>query len=450
VIKWIKRVTAKVRGKEAIEGPRREFVYLDEVSVYSLLASRRGAIPTELTDTDSETVRSSVGASLGANTPVGGAGLRSQLEGSRTRGTQVVRKANVQASFKDLVEHETGKMRIHDSVGTAHAPAVASLDDLKQIRDGDDTPHLVPVAGLARGDLLELEVTLDAESIFQASLMIATMLGFFDEAPEFFSMEPREMAQARGVNRVFDELLSGLVPIRGESTRYERIVIDREEFLASKELLNQLTDGVDVDRQPLHIVAVAEAELFWRDLRRVLFSDSSFFVMFRLNADGLRGSWNPVKVVDLLKRYVPSVGAAINHVGSEFLAGVTMGATSVASAQPGKERALVNQYADAVASEAGTNWSEEDTDAVDLDSLEVDLSSIEQQRKVLAPIVKRLEDRTGQQFDRARLSDLREQLMSQHGYRADSAEHGSRAVPEEGAGAKQEHLLDSEIVAIYW
>lgn len=450
MIKWFKRVAAKVRGTEANEGPRREFVYLDEVSVYSLLASRRGAIPTELTDTDSETVRSSVGASLGANTPVGGAGLRSQLEGARTRGTQVVRKANVQASFKDLVEYETGKMQIHDSVGMDHAPAVASLDDLKHIRDGDDTPHLVPVARLARGDLLELEVTLDAESIFQASLMIATMLGFFDEAPEFFSMGPREMAQARGVNRVFDELLSGLVPIRGESTRYERIVIDREEFLASKELLNQLTDGVDVDRQPLYVVAVAEAELFWRDLRRVLFSDSSFFVMFRLNADGLRGSWNPVKVVDLLKRYVPSVGAAINHVGSDFLAGVTMGATGVASAQPGKERALINEYADAVASEAGTTWSEEDTDAVDLDSLDVDLSSIEQQRKVLAPIVKRLEDRTGRQLDRARLSDLREQLMFEHGYRADSAGDGSRAVREEEAGPTREHLLDSEIVAIYW
>jgi hypothetical protein len=450
VIKWIKRMMAKVRGQEQPKGDRREFVYLDEVSVYSLLASRKGAIPTELIDTDSETTRSSVGASVGVNTHLGGAGLRSQLEGSRTRGTQVVRKANVQASFKDLVEYETGKMRIHDSVGAGDVPAAASLDDLRKIRDDDKTAHLVDAAKLARGELLELEVTLDAESIFQASLMIATMLGFFEEAPEFFTMDPRDVAQARGVNRVFDELLSGLVPIRGESARYERIVIDAREFLASKELLDKLDDGVDVDREPLHVVAVAEAELFWRDLRRVLFSDSRFFVMFRLNTDGLRDSWHPVKVVDLLQRFVPSVAAAINDVGPEFLAGVARGAAGSESPQAGEGRALIAEYAEAVAAEAETEWSEEDTEAVGLDALEPDFSSVEQQRKTLASITKRVQDRTGRQLDRARLSDLRDSLMSEHGYRASASQDGLFATASEGGDEGEEHLIDSEIVAIYW
>lgn len=37
-------------------GPRREFVYLDEVSVYSLLASRLGSIPEQLTKSASESL----------------------------------------------------------------------------------------------------------------------------------------------------------------------------------------------------------------------------------------------------------------------------------------------------------------------------------------------------------------------------------------------------------
>ncbi|MEA2362613.1 MAG: hypothetical protein QOD71_1758 [Thermoleophilaceae bacterium] len=450
MIGWIRKKLAGLFGKKHVEGPRREFVYLDEVSVYSLLASRKGAIPTELTDTESETVRHSLGGSLGANIPVGSAGLRSQLEGSRTRGTQVVRKSTVQASFKDLVEHETGKMQLHDSVSVEAPPPTSSLEDLERIRDEGESGHLIPVSGLARGDLLELEVTLDAEAIFQASLMIATMLGFFEEAPEFFSMDPRDLAQARGVNRVFDELLAGLVPIRGQSTRFERILFNGQEFIASKDLLRQLNPNVDLDRKPLHIVGVTEAELFWRDLRRVLFSDSRFFVMFRLNEDGLSSSWHPVKVVELLERFIPQVGAMINDVGPGFIAGVAEGAATADSQQGPEERAVLDEYAEAVAEEAETQWSPDDADAVGMDTLAVDFSTIENQRRTLAPLVKRIEERTSRELDRARLSDMRERLMDEHGYRSSTSSDGVLPGAEPGIDRPREYLLDSEIVAIHW
>ena len=39
------------------DGLLREFVYLDEVSVYSILASRKGAIPIEFTENQTEPPR---------------------------------------------------------------------------------------------------------------------------------------------------------------------------------------------------------------------------------------------------------------------------------------------------------------------------------------------------------------------------------------------------------
>ena len=44
--------------------PLREFVYLDEVSVYSLLASRKSGVATQFTDSQTASLNSELGGSL--------------------------------------------------------------------------------------------------------------------------------------------------------------------------------------------------------------------------------------------------------------------------------------------------------------------------------------------------------------------------------------------------
>ena len=89
----------RARVQEYSHGPLREFVYLDEVSVYSLLASRKGGIATEFTENQTASLNSSVGGEIG----IGFAGAKASVESSR-RSSRVkrprccVRRSSRQAS----------------------------------------------------------------------------------------------------------------------------------------------------------------------------------------------------------------------------------------------------------------------------------------------------------------------------------------------------------------
>ena len=93
-------------------GPLREFVYLDEVSVYSLLASRQGGVKTETIEKDSVMTERAGESSIGGNVLAAEARLSGQFRSEQLRGTQVIRKAIVQTSFKELFEIEQGSLEL--------------------------------------------------------------------------------------------------------------------------------------------------------------------------------------------------------------------------------------------------------------------------------------------------------------------------------------------------
>ena len=103
---WRKQRASR-RRRALCDGSLREFVYLDDVSVYSLLASRKGAIITEVTESEAISLNSTVGGSLGGDFGVARADLKSDLQSTKTQGSQVLRKALIQTSFKELHDLES-------------------------------------------------------------------------------------------------------------------------------------------------------------------------------------------------------------------------------------------------------------------------------------------------------------------------------------------------------
>ncbi len=63
--------------------PLREFIYLDDTSVYSLYASRFGEIPSERTDTLTQVRQSEIGGSLDPVTAAAKSGLTARAMSSR-------------------------------------------------------------------------------------------------------------------------------------------------------------------------------------------------------------------------------------------------------------------------------------------------------------------------------------------------------------------------------
>ena len=97
---------------------RREFVYLDEVSVLSILASRTGRIATESTESRSASHSSEVKGSIGVGWGSTKANLGSRMQAAQAEASQVSHKAIIQSSFKDLYDIERSKLSLH-SAGAA-------------------------------------------------------------------------------------------------------------------------------------------------------------------------------------------------------------------------------------------------------------------------------------------------------------------------------------------
>ncbi|KAA0234619.1 MAG: ATP-dependent zinc metalloprotease FtsH [Acidimicrobiales bacterium] len=103
---WRRRRRREKAAKDTTDAPLRECVYLDEVSVYSLLSSRIGALVTELTETETKSLTGEAEGIASSNVGIAKGEARARTEATSTRGTQVLRKSIVQTTFKELVEYE--------------------------------------------------------------------------------------------------------------------------------------------------------------------------------------------------------------------------------------------------------------------------------------------------------------------------------------------------------
>ena len=92
-------------------GELREFVYLDEVSLRSLLSSQKGEITDGVSDQVARSREAEIGAVVNASVAtVGGAEVTSRFQTSNSSTLQTSRKATVQSWFREL--HQRADIRL--------------------------------------------------------------------------------------------------------------------------------------------------------------------------------------------------------------------------------------------------------------------------------------------------------------------------------------------------
>ena len=212
--------------------PLREFVYLDETSVYSLYASRFGEIPSERTDTLTQIRQSEVGTSLNPVKGAAGGGLTARAMSSQSQQSQVVSRAIVQSTFRDLLEKERNSLSLKHAPHFEKVPQTRSLDSLKAgRRRGRQETKLVKKGfvfdphELTRGALLEIEVELETEFIFQMSSVVQALVGMVKKNPAMFGHDEEEIAELSNISGIIEELLVGLIPLRGRAVDYSVVVV---------------------------------------------------------------------------------------------------------------------------------------------------------------------------------------------------------------------------------
>ncbi len=453
--RWRRKRRLRRAARKRGEATLREFVYLDEVSVFSLISSRLGPVATEFTATESSSLTGDVMGTTGVSAGVLKSQIQSRSQTTQTQGTQVLRKATVQATFKELYEH------LED--GFLLRPATETPPDARDARDLETALErcrtdgwATPTHDLVRGELIEIEVELNAEDIFRVGAVVGAFLEMFQEAPELLGPDVREqLRQALSMNAVLTKLLAGLVPVRGQAIDYLTVRAADQEWVIHRMVLQQLRKGWVKHTQPLDVVAVAEASLFWKDIRRVLFSGSRYSLLCRIGRDGLQGDWTPVKLVDVVRGLAPEVAAQINAAGQDLVVAMNRGtaATSQGGDSHAKMLEALQTYGRTLATQYGKEW---DPALLVGDILAPDRprawATVEEQRPPFEALTRRMQDTFGFNPDRELTATLRFQALAQAGLVPLVGPVGgpNDSVLVSQPAESRSRILDTELIAIYW
>lgn len=175
---------------------------------------------------------------------ISGANLNSRLSAGQSTQVQVNRKAIVQTVFKEFYELELEL----DSFAMRPAPesrkpiVINDLEDFETLAFGAKADgSIVDPTSLERGRLVEAEVELDTDDSFRMRAVISAVMGMAESGLLDEAMNST-LPQVEAVHRVMEELLAGLVPIRGRVVDYEVVDIEGREWIMHRSLLNQIAE----------------------------------------------------------------------------------------------------------------------------------------------------------------------------------------------------------------
>ena len=461
IVSWLRdqvRRRKPHRSHENSTGLLREFVYLDEVSVYSILASRRGGIATEFTESQTASLNSVLGGSVSVGLGATKAELGSEIQANHVQGSQVLRKAIIQTSFKELYDIESASLAfsLRDVDSTPTVDAVADLEERLEplAKDG----WVVDPGTIRRGELLEVEVELDADPIFRIASVITTLCELMENNQHISGGEiSDQLAQMRSLAQILDGLLVGLVPIRGRLVDYRSTRIGAREVLVHRKVLDKMSPCTRPEAYPTFLVGVTQRDLFWKDIRQVLFSQGQYTAFCRLATGGLAERWQPVKVAGVLEGIVPKFDELIREFSKKAQQAMTAttGASPTSMGQDAYSGAdVIRAYAEMlVGHHCRTVTTQMIDDMVQSLSPEKDwLSSVDGRRPVFAEVKQRVDRALGVETSGEVAHDLRYAAVRSAGLAralAPQASGGSRHDTALFPNAN-ERFLDAEIIAIYW
>ncbi len=452
---WRMRRRRRRAARRGGKGSLREFVYLDEVSVYSLIASRKGAVPSEINESESALIRSDIAAKAAANAGLAKGEVSSSLEAQQSSGTQVVRKALVQSTFKELFDLERPNLPLHVDPLSGPPPPLKDAAALLHHARTASSVWAALAQELRRGTLLEFEVELEAEGIFRMNAIMNAFFEIVDENPKLLgSASLPNLVDGYMTNQLLERLLVGLVPIRGRAVDYRSVMIDSTELIVHQAVLDGMGDS-DLTVRPLYVVGVTERDLFWRDIRRVLFSHSRYSVLCRLGRDGPQSSWTPVKLVDVLKEVSSDLGSSIQEIGGYLDRHHGLG--SAGNDDQDRDAAMqkaLTAYANDIVRQYGHEPSNGGLGVLNgplSESHGGTYDTREGRRAAFTELTKRLESQFDFQAEPLVTAQLREAALDAAGFDLEGNLPDQVQVEEQDESPSQDpRYLDSNIVAIYW
>jgi len=287
---------------EIAKQPLREFIYLDEVSLRSLLSSQDNGVTDTTSEQNVASDISEIQGKIASDVLIAKSELNPRFQTSNSNTLQTFRKSTVQSWFREL--HNKPGLRLLEPLESVE-PFV-DLEDVKLCRDPS---IVVKPSDLKRGVLTEFKVRLATDRVFHMSTLVSEFAGMAEDYPRLLAGgQTVDLNEMVAVGKLLDRLLAGLIPIRGEAVDYVVCEIDGAEYLVHRDAIA----GLEIETKPLVLVGVTDQRAYWKDIRRDLFSDGEFTVLCRISRTGLQEKWLPVKLADLIKDVAPDLADQMN------------------------------------------------------------------------------------------------------------------------------------------
>ena len=283
------------RQKDVGQFQLREFIYLDEVSLQSLLVSLHGELTEKKSITDSTSNTRNVGGNIDTNNlaPLK-LGFTAQYQSGKSSATQTETKATAQSWFRELYETPNilGVQPLEDDAQTMTVKSSAD------IIPGDHPNYCIRSSELQRGTLVELKVALATDPYFN----VVTSISEFFKLSENIS-DLNGYSEIKWQIELLQQLLAGLIPIKAEILNYHALKVGDDTYLVHEDKV-KVTE-VSSSKIKVNLVGVTELSAYWKDIRRVLFSNQEFRILCRISRPGLVQDWNPIKLLDLFGTFIP-------------------------------------------------------------------------------------------------------------------------------------------------
>ncbi|WP_114226587.1 MULTISPECIES: DUF6414 family protein [Sphingomonas] len=420
----------------------REFIYLDEVSLRSLLSSLRG----EVTESTSEQQGSGfqgelVGKMAMGATVVGKAEVTSKYQTSNSSTLQTSRKATVQSWFREL--HGFRNVRLVEPTG--EVSPLRHQDELSQVRD---TNVALPAASLKRGEMVEFRIRLAADYVFHLGTIAEEFAGIAKDFPQIVASPQAKamLGDTYVVSRLLSRLLAGLIPVRCEALDYVVVEVAGEEYVARRELVK----GLGLETRTLELVGVTEHLAYWKDIRRVLFSGAECTMLARVARSRLHDSWTPVKLAELFRPFTPDLVSQITRASRDpFLDG----SKKPADEGPNRMKVALKHYANSIVAHLADEQpaSRPSPDFL-IDALAATDGSAGEQRTAFAVVRDAILKDQDKTIDPDSDLALRNEARTFAGLALLPGSDTEAPAPVVYAGPEQKlpKLLDVEVIAIYW
>lgn len=275
VIEWIKSIFSEDVSDES--KPLREFIYLDETSVVSLLASLEGEI-TESLITRSESVNRELGKSnKGLSYKGAGYNRVNESETLERSGSENIQRSVIQSRFDELYDSREDQLLL---------PSEEGLD----------------LEAIQRGELIELEGYVNVAESYRVFKIIEYLANTFEDFEEFGeSVEGISREEFEALSGFLSSLFGDQVPVTIEPVNY-RLVKDRIHQLQN---LDSPEEG-----EAISIVAFLNRDSLWEDPLTVFSDDTEFTIYGRVITDEVE--WTPLRLTRVLEEHFPDQAKQVN------------------------------------------------------------------------------------------------------------------------------------------